>query len=116
MIDVIRHINAGDKEYPIAFTLNVMEAIQEKYGSMDEWGKVLQPEDGEPSIKDLKWTFQQFINEGIEIQNEEKGEERPLLSEKQVGRVISFIGVNNIGNLIKDLTVKSVETDDSKNA
>jgi len=84
MLDIVKHITIGDKEYPIAYTLNVMEAIQEKFGTIEAWGNALQPEpyeneDGkvvkpEPKIKDLKWTFTQFINEGIDIENEEKGE------------------------------------------
>ena len=44
MIDKLTYIDVGEKRYPIAFTLNVMESVQEKYGSMEEWGNVLEPE------------------------------------------------------------------------
>lgn len=113
MLDKNAYIKAGDKKYPIAFTLNVMEAIQERYGSMEKWGEMLQPKTGEPPIKELKWTFTQFINEGIDIENEEKGEERPFVTEKQVGRLITQIGITEITNVIQDLTIKSVSRGDS---
>ncbi len=134
MLDTVKHITLGGKEYPLAFTLNVMESIQEKYGSMEEWGKVLQPKPymkievdeetkeernvvvkPEPKIKDILWTFKEFINEGIDIENEEKDEKRQFVTEKQVGRLISNIGINNISKIMQDITVDSMKTGNSKN-
>jgi len=112
MLDKISHIKAGEKEYPIAFTLNVMEAIQERYGNMKKWGEALQLGDEEPSIKDLKWTFAQLVNEGIDIENEEKGEKRPFVTEKHIGRLISRVGIDQISKTIQELTIKSVRTGD----
>ena len=37
MIDKISHVTAAGKEYPIAFTMNVIEAIQDKFGSLTAW-------------------------------------------------------------------------------
>lgn len=112
MLDIIKHITINDKEYPMAFTLNVMEAIQDRYGSMKEWGDILQPPKGdEPKIKDLKWTFTQFINEGIDIENEEKNEKRAFLTEKQVGRLISIVGINRINEEMMLVTVESMKTE-----
>jgi len=83
---------------------------------MDAWGKAMKPEDGkEPKIKDIKWTFQQCINEGNDMENEEKGEKRPFVTEKQVGRIISSIGVTNIGELIRQLTIESTKTESDPN-
>lgn len=116
MLDKLKHITVNDKEYPIAFTLNVMENVQEKYGSMDKWSKELQPENGEePKLKDVIWTFQEFLNEGIDIENEEKGEKRPFLTHKQVGRIISSVGMKEIGTLIRALTVESTNIGEEKN-
>jgi len=112
MLDIVKHITINDKEYPIAFTLNVMEAIQDKYGSMKEWGDILQPPEGEePKIKDLKWTFMQFINEGIDIENEDKNEKRALLTEKQVGRLISIVGMDKINANMMSVTSESMKTE-----
>ena len=111
MLDIVRHIAIGDKEYPMAYTLNVMEDIQEKFGTIEAWGNALQPPKGqEPKIKDLKWTFTQFINERIDIENEEKGEKRPFVSEKQVGRLISAVGINNVNKELMNVTVASTKT------
>lgn len=116
MIDKLEHITVNEKEYPIAFTLNVMENIQDKYGSIDKWSNAIQPEEGqEPNIKDIIWTFQEFVNEGIDIENDEKEEKRPFLTHKQVGRIISNIGLEEIGNLIRKLTIQSNNTGEEKN-
>lgn len=115
MLDIVKHITVGEKEYPIAFTFNVMELIQEKYGSLRKWGEVLRPTTGEePKIKDLKWTITEFINEGIDIENENKNEKRPFVTEKQAGRIISCVGIADITATVQNITVNSTETD-SKN-
>lgn len=113
MLDIVKHITIGDKEYPMAYTLNVMEEIQEKFGTIEDWGKALQPEKGkEPKIKDIKWTFTQFINEGIDIENEEKGEKRPFVTEKQVGRLISAVGMDTVTHELMNVTVASNKTEE----
>jgi hypothetical protein len=121
MLDIIKHFTVNDTEYPMAFTLNVMESIQEKYGTIENWSKVLTPietviEDGkevqkvgEVKIKDLKWTVFQMINEGIDIENESKSEKRPFVTEKQVGRLISSLGISNITRLIHVTTNASTQ-------
>ncbi len=112
MLDIVKNMTINEKEYPIAFTLNVMEAIQDKYGSMKEWGDILQPpKNEEPKIKDIKWTFTQFINEGIDIENEEKNEKRTLLTEKQVGRLITIVGMDKINKEMMLVTAESMKTD-----
>ncbi len=112
MLDIVKNMTINEKEYPIAFTLNVMEAIQDKYGSMKEWGDILQPpKNEEPKIKDIKWTFTQFINEGIDIEDEEKNEKRTLLTEKQVGRLITIVGMDKINKEMMLVTAESMKTD-----
>lgn len=115
MLDKIKYITVSEKKYPMAFTLNVMESIQEKYGSMEKWGEILQPEGEEPKIKDLIWTFKEFINEGIDIENDEKEEKRSFITEKQAGRLISYIGLNEITSQLQDITVASTKTNNLKN-
>lgn len=115
MLDIVKHITVGDKEYPMAYTLNVMEEIQEKFGTIEAWGNALQPPKGqEPKIKDLKWTFTQFINEGIDIENEEKNEKRPFVTEKQVGRLISAVGMNKVNEQLMAVTIESTKTDEDE--
>ena len=40
MKDIESRITVNDKEYPIVFNLNVMEEIQEEYGTLDKWGNM----------------------------------------------------------------------------
>ncbi len=116
MLGALKHIKIDGKEYPIAFTLNVMEAIQDEYGSMEKWLNVMEPGEGEEiKIKDLIWIFKEMINEGIDIENEEKGEKRSFLTHKQVGRLVSAIGMKDGQEFIKSLTIESVKTDEEKN-
>ena len=45
-----------------------MKSIQDKYGSIEKWSRLIQRE-GEPDIKALKFFMTEEINEGIEIEN-----------------------------------------------
>ena len=116
MKNTVVYIETADKKYPLAFNLNVMEEIQEHYGSLDEWGKVTQG-DGEPKVKDLKNGVMLMLNEGIDMENESNGTNDPLLTAKKVGRIMTDVGIQNIVSAIQEITVASVKTEgDSKNA
>lgn len=113
MLGKLEYIIIGNKSYPLAFSFNVMEQVQDTYGTMDAWTKTLQAEQGkEIKMKDLIWTFQQFVNEGIEIENEEKNINNPLLSHKQIGRLITNADMKELVSVMKDMTIKSVKSDD----
>ena len=55
-----------------------------------------------------------MINEGIDIENEEKDEHNPMLDAKQVGRLISEVGFEEITIKIKNLIVASTNTGDNE--
>lgn len=115
MKDTIAYIETSARKYPLVFNLNVMEEIQEQYGSLDAWAEKTQG-NGEPKIKDLKVGVMAMINEGIEIENESNGTNEPLVDAKKVGRIISEIGLTEITKSIQNLTVASVKTEgDEKN-
>ena len=57
-----------------------------------------------------------MLNEGIEIENEKNGTNEPLLTRKQVGRIITDIGLENATEALNSLVVESTENGDSKNA
>ena len=104
------YIETENKKYPLSFNLNVMEEIQEQYGSLDRWGELTKG-DGEPLIKDLKAGVMAMLNEGIEIENENNGTNEPLLNSKQVGRVMSKIGLKELTNKIQEATINATKTD-----
>ena len=112
MKNTVVYIRTADKEYPLAFNLNVMEEIQEHYGSLDEWGKATQG-DGEPKVKDLKCGVLAMLNEGIDMENESNGTNVPMLTAKQVGRIMTDVGIQRVVEAIKEITIASVKTEDS---
>ena len=112
MKNTVVYIEAGGKKYPLAFNLNVMEEIQEHYGTLDAWGKVTQG-NGEPKVKDLKCGVLAMLNEGIDMENESNGTNNPMLTGKQVGRIMTEVGIQDIVKAIQDITVASVKTEGS---
>ena len=117
MLDKIEYIEDGEIKYPMAFTINVMEAAEEKYGGVEKWAKLMDQE--EPSYKAVKFMVLEIINEGIDIENEKLKDDKkkePLTS-KQVGRLITRIGLDEIGVKVFKLIQESLpKGDKSKNA
>jgi hypothetical protein len=111
MKDKIAYIETSKRTYPIVFNLNVMEEIQEQYGSLDAWGEKTQGEK-EPKIKDLKAGFLAMINEAIDIENENNNASEPFVTDKQLGRIMTEVGIGNIVTAIRDLTVASTKSED----
>lgn len=115
MKQVTKSIKYRDEEYKIVFNLNVMEIIQEEYGSIEAWGALTDGKSGEPNIKALIFGLSAMINEGIEIDNEETGSNKPLLDKKKVGRMITEVGLAMATDTINGVVIESVKSDE-KNA
>lgn len=117
MLDKLEYLDDGEIKYPLAFTVNVMEAAEEKYGGMESWAKLMDQK--EPSYKALKFMVLEIINEGIDIQNEKLKDSKKIdpLTSKQVGRLITRVGMDEIGVKVFKLIKDSLpEVDKSKNA
>jgi hypothetical protein len=112
MKNTVVYIETEKKKYPLVFNLNVMEEIQEQYGSLDKWGELTKG-DGEPKVKDLKAGIMAMINEGIDIENENNGASEPMLTEKQVGRVMSAVGIDVIVKKIQEITIASTRNEEN---
>ena len=104
------------KEIKLVFNLNVMQAIQEEYGTVDKWGQLTDGDSGEVDVKALKFGITQMINEAIDIDNEDNGTNEPFLTEKQVGRIITDVGMDIIANTMNDVVIDSTKDDSGKNA
>nr|DAZ72589.1 MAG TPA: tail tube protein [Caudoviricetes sp.] len=103
------------KEYKLVFNLNVMENIQEEYGTLDKWGELTDgSENGEPDAKAVIFGFKEMINEGIDIDNEENGTDIKPLTHKQVGRIISEVGMVEATQAMNETVVESTK-DEGKN-
>ena len=103
--------------YRLEFNLNVMEEIQEEYGSLDAWSDAAigNGGDGVPDIKAVIFGFGAMINEAIDMDNEDNGTDVKPLTRKQVGRLVSSVGFAELIARMQDTIVKSTATDDSKN-
>lgn len=116
MKSAIQEIEYKGKSYKLVFDLNVMEAIQDEYGSIDAWGKLTEPEDGgEPNIKALVFGVTEMINEGIDISNDEDGTDEKPLTHRKVARILTEVGLDTVADKMQKSVIDSTE-DDSKNA
>lgn len=111
----LQEIEYKDRKYKLAFDLNVMEAIQDEYGSIEAWGNLVEPEKGETNIKALVFGAMQMINEGIEISNEEEGTDEKPLTHRNVARILTAVGLESATSKVQQTVVDSA-ADDSKNA
>lgn len=103
----LKRIMIGGKTYPIKMDLNVLEIIQNEYGTIneferdilgykfakDEKGRQIFNEDGDPrmilgevSIRAIKTALPAMINEGLAIEADEKGKEFEAVEESFIFR------------------------------
>ena len=115
MKSAMQTIEYRGKTYRLVFDLNVMESIQDEYGSIEAWGKLTEPEDdGEPNIKALVLGVTEMINEGIEIANDEDGTDEKPLTHRKVARILTEVGLESVADKMQKSVIDSTE-DDSKN-
>ncbi len=114
MLDKMKYIELDGVKYPVAFNLNVMELIQDKFGSMEKWSAKLTEE---LDISAIKWSFVEMINEGIDIENESTEDKRSFVTSKQAGRIISTLGTETaLGNLFGIAAESIGESDEEKDS
>lgn len=111
MKNVNGQIQLRDKIYPMVFNLNVMERIQEEYGSLEKWGNLTDGKNGEPNAKAVIFGFMEMINEGIDIRNEEEGTSEKLLTRKQAGRIITEYGLLEATKKLNATVIESTKAE-----
>lgn len=125
MKEVSSVIEYKDKKYKMVFNLNVMQEIQEEYGSLREWGELTdgKPEEivngkkkeivqGEPNVKALIFGLTTMLNEGIDIENDENGTSIPPLTKKQVGRMLTDVGIKQMTADMNGLVIESTKSEE----
>ena len=112
MKEISKEFEYKGKTYKLVFNLNVMEVIQDKYGTLENWGKLTDgaENDGEPNAKAVIFGITAMLNEGIDIQNEENGTEEKMLTNKQVGRMITEIGLKSSAQLMNGVVIDSTQS------
>ena len=111
MIDKITYLETDSEKFPLAFTLNVMEALQDEYGTLSEWSELIRNQK-EPNIKALKFFITGAINEGIDIENDENGTNIPPLTKKQVGRMLTDVGIKQMTEDMNGLVIESTKSEE----
>lgn len=111
------NIEYKGERYEMVFNLNVMEQIQDEYGSVAKWGELTDEGNGEPNAKAVIFGFTAMLNEGVDIFNEDHdGEEgftaRKPFSKKQVGRIIMDMGFNNATDKLNGAVIDGVKSDE----
>lgn len=81
-------VELNGKEYGLLFSLNALDAIQEKFGGYDKLSEVFNT-DNKDWVKDTKWLFALLLNEAL-LAEDENAE---LLTDQKVGRMV------HMGNL-----------------
>ena len=112
MKDVNGTLQYRDKEYRIVFNLNVMEEIQQEYGSIEKWGQLTDGSMGEPDAKAVKFGFMSMLNEGIDMNNDELGTDEKPLTMKQVGRMITEIGLLEATATLNNTVIESTKSEE----
>lgn len=117
MKEVSREIEYNGVTYSLVFNLNVMQVIQGEYETLGKWGDLTdgKARDGEPDIKALIFGVTEMLNEGIDIKNEKNGTQEPYFTHKQVGRILTDIGVRELTETVNDVVIESAGNDE-KNA
>ena len=112
MKEMKSQIEYKGQKYTLVFNLNVMEAIQEEYGTIGKWGSLTDGTDGEVSAKAVKFGLTEMLNEGIDIDNEINGTDVEPLTLKQVGRMLTEIGLEEATKKLNDTVVESTKSDE----
>ena len=110
MKEISKEFEYKGKTYGLVFNLNVMAVIQEKYGTLESWGKLTDGKDGEPNAQAIIFGFCAMINEYLDIQNEENGTSEKPLTLKQTGRMITEIGLSEVTKKINETVVESTQS------
>lgn len=99
-MEELTRIRIGKKAYPVKLDINVLETIQEEYGSIvqferdilgiepvyDSAGKLIDAVNKEPSIKAIKIVLPAMINEGLKIEADWQNKEFDRVEAEMVFR------------------------------
>lgn len=116
-IEKNKGINYKGDLYPLVFNLNVMEEIQEEYGTIDRWGDLTDGKSQELNAKALKFGLTCMLNEGVDMYNEdhrgrEDFKERAFFTTKQVGRIVTELGTQEVAKKINETVIESSKSDE----
>ncbi len=109
-------ITYKEKEYGFVFNLNVMQKIQEEYGTIEKWSSLTDGRDGEVNFKALIFGVREMVNEWIDIHNEDTGAHDQPITPKQTGRMITALGIAEVTGSMHETVIEASSDGTQKNA
>lgn len=106
-------VEMNGKTYYLAFTINVMEALQSRYKDINVLFEELAKAEKNPMSVDMKMVidfFEEMLIEGADMHSEETGEDVKAPTHRQAGRIIQAVGLGKSASIFRDLVVKSTDT------
>lgn len=117
MKDFYSEFELNGKKYILCFDLNVMEAIQAEYGTIEKWSNLTnggKKREAEADASAILFGFTEMLNEGIDIMNEQNGTNEKPLTKKQVGRILMQFGMQNVTEKLAE-TISKAGKEEEKN-
>ena len=112
MKEMKSEIEYRGQKYNLVFNLNVMEVIQDEYGTIGKWGELTDGTNGEVNAKAVIFGLTEMLNESIDISNEENGTDLKPFTRKQVGRLLTEIGLQEATKKLNDTVVESTKSEE----
>ena len=91
-----------------------LEQALEKYGSYEKWGDMTDGKEKEVNMGALKFGITEMINEGIDIENENLETKRVFVTPKQVGRIITELGMKELTDRVQETVIESTKNDEEE--
>lgn len=107
MKDISDTLEYKGKEYKIVFDFNVMQDLQEEYGTFNDWvDQAYGKKTGEPSIKALAFAIMSMVNNAIDEANEDRKpeEQEKYITSRVANRMLSeFAKGKGLSNIVKKI-------------
>ena len=88
-------VKLEDKEYPMQFTLNVIDDIQDHFDiAIEDLEKLFNNK--KKVMGNLRYILTLLINEGLDCEADETGERKPHVDERFIGRKIKPDNMNEV--------------------
>ena len=113
MKEMKSEIEYKGQKYSLVFNLNVMEVIQEEYGTIGRWGELTDGTNGEVNAKAVIFGLTEMLNEGLEIDYDDGKIDKFIpFTKKQVGRILTEIGLQEATKKLNDTVVESTKSEE----
>ena len=107
MKDISDTLEYKGKQYKIVFDFNVMQDLQEEYGTFNNWvEEAYGKKSGEPSVKALSFAIMSMVNNGIDEANEDRKpeEQEKYITARTANRMLTeFAKTKGLNNVIKQI-------------